>query len=176
MDDPDARMESAEPARGPLQQARARPKPSNPRAPYHDSLDPDHVDELLLLIGQGLALIEARERASPEATIKALAAFVQRVRDGKRRMSRDPADSALALGCLFGHQVCRELAWGWGHLRRARAPGIVLISPGFRHVSGPRHQIELALERGGDVLLEYQARLRSVTKERSGRDLYVRVR
>jgi hypothetical protein len=159
MDDPDARVEAAEPATGPLLLALERQKPSAPRAPYHHALDPDHGDDLLLSIGQGLALIEAGERKSPEATVRATAAFVDAARAGNRRLTRDATDAALALACLFGHQICRAHAFGWGHLRRARSPGIVLISRDFRYVVRPRQLIDRAFRDGGGVLLDYFSEL-----------------
>lgn len=174
-DDPDARVEAAEPVAGPLPVAPERRKPSDQRAPYHHALDPDHEDDLRLMIGQGLALIEARQQSAPEATVKAIAAYVDGVRAGKKRMTSDPSDAALALACLFGHQVCRELAWGWAHLRRARSPGIVLVSPEFRHVIRPRQLVDRALREGGGVLLEFFQRLCSASGRPQGRGFYVPV-
>jgi hypothetical protein len=174
MDDPDARLEAAEPAHGPLVEARERPKPADARAPYHEVLDPDHADELLLCIGQGLALIEAPERHSPEQIVKSTAAYVDAVRSGARRLTRDPSDAALALACVYGHQICRELGWGWAHLRRTRSPGIVLVSPDFAYVTRPRRQIESALRDGGDALHQHYQRLRSLTKQ-SPDEFYVTV-
>jgi hypothetical protein len=168
MDDPDARLEAAEPVTGPLLQAGARRKPSNPRAAYHQPLDPDHEDDLLLSIGQGLALVEARERQSPAATIRALAAYVDAVRAGSRRLTRDPTDAALALACTFGHQICRDYGWGWAHLRRARSPGIVLVSPDFRHVLRPRKLIDRAFRDGGDVLVKCRTSLGSELPSSAG--------
>jgi hypothetical protein len=168
-------MQAAEPARGPLLQAAPRSKPSKPRVPYHHALDPDHADDLLLSIGQGLALTEMRERHSPEATVQGIAAYVDAVRAGTKSLTRDPSDAILALACLFGHQVCREFGWGWGHLRRTRSPGIVLISPDFRHASGPRQVIESSLRDGSDVLLQYYERLRAATNQPTERGFYVRI-
>jgi hypothetical protein len=177
MDDPDARFEAAEAASGPLPQARARRKPTNPKAPYHQELDPDHEDELLLSIGQGLALVEREENDSPASIVKAIARYVDGVHAGTRRLTRDPTDAALALACLFGQQVCRELGWGWAHLRRTRAPGIVVISPDLRRASGPRALIDAGLQTaGGRTLEDYFARLRDATPSPSERELYVRVR
>src|SRR5829696_10402353 len=137
MDDPDARIEAAEPAAEPLPQARER-RPASPPEPYHQTLAAEHEDELLLSIGQGLALIECSENDSPTSIVKAIAEYVDGVQAGSRRLTRDPTDAALALACAFGQQVCRELGWGWAHLRRTRAPGIVVISPDFRLATGPR--------------------------------------
>jgi hypothetical protein len=178
LDDPDARIEAAEAAAGPLPQARARRKPPNPKAPYHQELDPDHEDELLLSIGRGLALIERRENDSPASIVKAIAGYVDGVHAGTRRLTRDPTDAALALACVFGQQVCRELGWGWAHLRRTRAPGIVVISPDFRRASGPRSLVDAGLQSagGGRLLEQYFARLRDTTPSPSERELYVRVR
>jgi hypothetical protein len=171
-DDPDARMEAAEPAAGPLVVARERRKPSQPRAPYHHALDPDHEDDLLLMIGQGLALIEGRERAAPAATVTAIAAYVDGVRAGKRRLTRDATDAALALACLFGHELGRSLGWGWGHLRRTRSPGIVLIASDFRHVIRPRQVMDRAFRDGGGVLLELFQRLSAPSARAPGSGFY----
>jgi hypothetical protein len=170
-DDPDARLESAEPAAGPLVLAAARRKPSDARAPYHHGLDPDHEDDLLLQIGQGLALIDARERMTPQATLKAVVTYIDAVRTQKRRLTRDPTDAALALACVFGHQLGRELGWGWAHLRRARAPGIVLVAPDFRHVIRPRQLIDRAFREGASVLPELVRRLSALSRA-PGRGFY----
>ncbi|HMJ09998.1 MAG TPA: hypothetical protein VK524_01270 [Polyangiaceae bacterium] len=175
MHDPDARFEAATAAAGPLFQAAPRRKPSNPRAPYHHALEPDHEDELLLSIGQGLALIELGERHSVEATFHAIVRYVDSARAGNSPLTRDPTDAALALACLFGHQIGREFAWGWGHLRRARTPGIVLISPDFRHILRPRRLIDSAFSDGGAVLLQCRERLRSAAAWHSS-GFYAQVR
>ena len=178
MDDPDARIEAAEPAAEPLPQARERRKPASPRAPYHQTLAYEHEDELQLSIGQGLALIECMERDSPTSIVKAIAEYVDAVRSGRRRLTRDPSDAALALACVFGQQVCRELGWGWAHLRRTRAPGIVVISPDFRLAAGPRALVDAALQTpaGGQLVEQYFQRLREAARSASDRELYVRVR
>ena len=177
MDDPDARLEAAEPAGEPLPQARERRKPANPRAPYHQALAPEHEDELLLSIGQGLALIERDENDAPAAIVHAIAEHVDAVRAGKRKQPRDPSDAALALACLFAQQICRELGWGWAHLRRTRAPGIVVISPDFRRALGPRALVDAALESdgGGRLLEQYFERLRDEPAPAEP-GLYARVR
>jgi hypothetical protein len=177
MDDPDARMEAAEPATE-LPQARERRKPSNPKAPYHQPLAYEHEDELLLSIGQGLALIERAENDSPISIVTAIAEYVDGVRAGSRRLTRDPSDAALALACAFGQQVCRELGWGWAHLRRSRAPGIVVISPNFRLRAGPRALVDAALQTagGGRLLEQYFERLRQASSSGQRSELYARVR
>ncbi len=175
MSDPDATIEQAEPAKGPLLQAKPRRKPANPRAPYHHELDPDHEDDLLASIGQGLALVGARERQAPAAIVSAIAAYVDAVRKKRQRLTRDPSDATLALACLLGHQICREFGWGWGHVRRARPPGIMLISPDFGHVMAPRRIIELAFERGGDVVVKRFEGARSTPKAAKGSTGYVRL-
>jgi hypothetical protein len=178
MDDPDARLETAEPAAEPLPQARERRKPSNPKAPYHQMLAPEHEDELLLSIGQGLALIESSESDTPKSIVKAIAEYIDLVRAGRRKLPRDPTDAALALACVFGQQVCRELRWGWAHLRRTRAPGIVVISPDWRLAAGPRALVDAALqtEGGGRMLEQYFERLRDAAASPSQGELYVRLR
>jgi hypothetical protein len=178
MDNPDARIEAAEPAADPLPQARPRRKPADPKAPYHQALEPEHEDELLLSIGQGLALIECRENESPAAIVKAIAGYVDAVHAGTRRLTRDPSDAALALACVLGQQICRELGWGWAHLRRTRAPGIVVISPDFRRCAGPRALVDAALQTagGGRLFEQYFARLRDSAPSPSERELYQRAR
>lgn len=169
MDDPDARLEAAEPVPGPLPQAGARRKPPDPRAPYHQPLDPDHEDDLLLAIGQGLALIGASERQKPAAIVQAIDRYADAVRAGEQRLTRDPSDALLALACVFGQQLCREFGFGWGHVRRVRAPGIVLISRDCRHAVRPRQLIERALRDGGGVLTDFFQRLgRAPARPRSG--------
>lgn len=177
MDDPDTRLARAQPARGPLLQACARRASSKHRGAIHDELDPEHVEDLLATLGEGLALCEVGESATPAATLRAMAKFIDQARQGKRRTPRDPDDAVLALSCLYGHQLCRELAWGWSYLRRAPSPGIVLISPGFRYVVGPRHLVEDAIARGGAMLLRHQEHLRALTKSRKkpSAELYERV-
>ena len=176
MDDPDARLERAEPARGPLLQACARRFSSKHEGTYHDELEPEHVDHLLVTIGEGLALCEVSESASPAKTLRAMVTFIEQARRGKRRTPREPDDAVLALACLYGHQLCRDWGWGWAYLRRARPSGIVLLSPGFRYVIGARQQIDKALDEGGDALLRVHARLRALTQASKNHDdaLYVR--
>lgn len=178
MDDPDARIEAAEAAASPLPQARARRKPADRKAPYHQALASEHEDELLLSIGQGLALVQRPETDSPRSIVKAIADYIDAVHAGSRRLPRDPTDAALALACAFGQQVCRELGWGWAHLRRTRAPGIVVISPDFRLALGPRALVDAALETagGGRLLERYFTRLRDASPSPSERGLYARVR
>jgi hypothetical protein len=175
-DDPDARFEAAEPVEQAIPQARPRRKPSNPRAPYHEPLLPEHEDELALAIGQGLALIERRENEAPRALVDALVAFVDQVAARKRRLTRDPSDAAFALGCAFGQQICRGLGFGWAHLRRSRPPGIVVISADLRRLTGPRSVVDAALERGqGALLRDHYAKLAG-SDEGPAQALYVRVR
>jgi hypothetical protein len=176
MDDPDARFEAAEPIAGPLPQAPPRRKPSNPRAPYHHALLTEHEEELALSIGQGLALIERSEADSPDALVRALAGYIDAVSAGKRRLTEDPSDAALALGCAFGQQICRGLGFGWAHLRRTRMPGIVVISPDFRFVSGPRSVVDAALASGdGELLVHHYAELREALRAPAEPGFYRRV-
>ncbi len=176
MDDPDARFEAAEPIVGPLPQAPPRRKPSNPRAPYHHALLTEHEEELALSIGQGLALIERGEEEPPEALVRALADFIDLVAAGKRRLTQDPSDAAFSLGCAFGQQICRGLGFGWAHLRRTRAPGIVVIAADFRCVSGPRSVVDAALASGdGELLVRHYAELREALRAPAEPGLYRRV-
>jgi hypothetical protein len=175
-DDPDARFEAAEPVEQPIPQARPRRKPSNPRAPYHEPLLPEHEEELALSIGQGLALLQRRENEPPEALLDALVAFVDQAAAGKRRLTRDPSDAAFALGCAFGQQICRGLGFGWAHLRRSRPPGIVVLSADFRRLTGPRSVVDAALARGqGALLRDHYAELAAKDASPSTA-LYARVR
>ena len=159
MDDPDARMDAAKPASrthllGP------RRRPHDPRAPYHEPLEPDHEDELLLSIGQGLALLAKRESDEPEAIVRALAEYIEDVQAKRRRLPRDSDAALLALTCVFGEQLCRAHGWGWARVRRARAPGIVVISPDCRYSVGPRSMLAAALERReSEELLRWFERL-----------------
>jgi hypothetical protein len=175
MDDPDARFEAAEAIEQPLPQARPRRKPANPRAPYHQPLQPEHEDELALAIGQGLALIERGADEAPAAIVEAIARFIEAVAAGRRRLTRDPTDASFALGCAFGQQICRGLGFGWAHLRRNRSPGIVVVSADFRFVSGPRSVVEAALEHGDPTLLqEHYDRLRELGRQPAAGELYRR--
>jgi hypothetical protein len=110
--------------------------------------------------------------------VKAIAGYVDAVHAGTRRLTRDPSDAALALACVLGQQICRELGWGWAHLRRTRAPGIVVISPDFRRCAGPRALVDAALQTagGGRLFEHYFARLRGSSPSPSDRELYQRVR
>jgi hypothetical protein len=140
------RMDSAEPPEQPLLHAPPVERPS--KGPYHTELAPELEDELHLTIGKGLALVERDEKESPDALVEALARFI----DGAARRTVS-ADASLALSCLYGHQLCRKLGWGWAHLRRAKSPGIVVISPDRRYAVGPRKLIDAALAGATGVAL-----------------------
>lgn len=158
-DDPDARLQAAEaPDEGVIE----APEMTRPRGkqPYHDAIAPELLDDLHLAIGKGLALVGADEGAPPTTWLDAIARYLDDVRDGKRRSPTDPTETSLALGCLLGHALCRELGWGWAHVRRTRRPGILVISPDGRYAIAPRAIIEFAAQGHGD-LRELAARLRT---------------
>jgi hypothetical protein len=153
------RMDAAEPPEQRIQLAPPIARPG--KGPYHGELAPELEDELTLTIGKGLALLERDEDEPPEALLEAIARFV----DGAPQRAVS-GDAALALGCLFGHQICRKLGWGWAHLRRVKSPGIVVISPDASYAFGPRKLIDAALAAGsGAALLDF------VRKLEAGRDL-----
>lgn len=175
MDDPDDRMENAEAA--PVLEARplAR-KPA--RGPYHAPIAPELVDELEISIGQGLALAEILASDAPDAIVSGIAGYLERVFRGELRLPRDPSDAALALGCLYGQALCMELGWGFAHLRRARPPGIVVVSRDTRYSTGPRAVIDEAMaRRDTSVLRRHYERLRAGTDlPDSGPMRYARIR
>jgi hypothetical protein len=147
------RMELAEPPAEPVRLAPPVERPA--RGPYHSELAPELEDELHLTIGKGLALIERDEHEPPGALLEAIARFVE----GARQRPLSEA-AALALSCLYGHVLCLKLGWGWAHLRRAKSPGIVVISPDRRYALGPRRLIDAALaESSGAALLDLARRL-----------------
>lgn len=159
-DNPDQRLEDAEAIEEPVVEATPlRQKPA--KGSYHQEIAVELVDDLALCIGQGLALIGSREDAPPDELAETIASFVDAVISFDRRLTRDPSDSALALACLYGQTLGRRFGWGFAHLRRAKKPGIVVVSPDRRHVVAPRDLIDAALDGGGGALvLEHYARIR----------------
>jgi hypothetical protein len=153
MDDPDTRLERAERATAPLPQAPPAQKPRNRSAPYHHELDPDHEDELLLAIGEGLALIERPESDAPDRIVTAIGEYLDAAQARRRRLPSDVSRAVLALGCLYGQQLCRAFGWGWAHLRRAKSPGIVVVSPDRRFAVGPKAVVEQAIHAGESRIL-----------------------
>lgn len=158
-DDPDARLQAAEPPDEGVIEAAEMTRPHG-KQPYHDAIAPELLDDLHLAIGKGLALVGADEGAPPAAWLEAIARYLDDARDGKRRSPSDPTETSLALGCLLGQAVCRELGWGWAHVRRTRRPGILVISPDRRYALAPRAMIEHAAQ-GNASLRELAARLRT---------------
>lgn len=160
-DDPDQLMESAEPPEEAVVEAEDPPeKPA--RGPYHQAIAAELIDDLALCIGQGLALVGRDENEPPETVIIALAGYVDDVIAGKKRLTKDPTDTHLALALLFGQEVGRSLGWGFAHLRRARSPGIVLVSPDRRYALAPRELVDAALAGGGGKLvIEHYERLKN---------------
>lgn len=174
-DDPDARLDAAEPPEEPLIEAAPMSRPSG-SAPYHDAIAPELLDDLHLAIGKGLALVEARESSKPAAIVDAIASYIDAVKTGARRLPADVTDASLALGCLLGHMLCRELGWGWAHVRRTRQPGILVISPDQRYAAAPRSVIERALGgEGGSAVREYAERLRAGELPDSASGRYLRL-
>jgi len=159
-DDPDARLERAEPPRQAVVEAEALPGRHAPGEPHHEPVDPDLLDDLHLAIGKGLALVGSDEEASPEEIVRAISRWVDDVRAGRARAASDGAEAALALACLYGQAIGRELGWGWGHVRCVRKPGIFVISPDRRWVTGPRAIVDESLRAGGERLLAHFATLR----------------
>jgi hypothetical protein len=136
------RMEAAEPPRQPVRFAvpsRRRPAAGKP---YVAELDPDVADELCLAIGRGLGALGVDEDAPPAKIVEAIALAVD-----DAELALHP-DAALALACTLGQQIARELGWEFAHLRRTRAPGIVVVSPDRRWAVGPR----VVVEAGGDAI------------------------
>jgi len=176
LDNPDQRMEDAEPPNQDVCQAAPRQAP--PGRPYHEEIAPEMIDELALAIGKGLALVEVDENANPRRIIDAIARFVDEIGAKKRRLPSDAADAALALACLYGQALGRALGWGWAHVRRTRSPGIVLVSPGGRYIVGPRAIVDRALESSrGELLVEFLNRLERPTElPDSAPGRYVRIR
>jgi hypothetical protein len=177
------RMESGEPPKQKLLLA----QPLDPRrrqrlpktAPYHDAVSPELADELHRYVGMGLALVEVDENESPAAIVQAIARYI----DSKRPStpSGEDSDARLAIACLYGHELCRHVGWAWAHVRRARRPGIVVLSPDARYVLAPRALVDAALDtdpRGGRALrdqlelLEHPERL---PKSEPGHYLRLRV-
>lgn len=174
-DDPDARLDEATPPEEPLIEAAPMSRPSG-TAPYHEAIAPELLDDLHLAIGKGLALVGVEERAKPTAVVEAIARWVDDVRAGARRLPADATDATLALGCLLGHTLCRELGWGWAHVRRTRQPGILVISPDRRYAAAPRSVIERALgEGGGGAVREYVEELRARELPESAPGRYLRL-
>jgi hypothetical protein len=152
-------MESAEPPRQPLMLAPAsdaRERARLPKsAPYHDAVAPELADELHLNVGMGLALVGVVEDLPPAAIVDAIARHVDALRAQPPSADEDHSDARLALACAYGHQLCRELGWGWAHVHRTKRPGIVIVSPDTRYVVAPRALLDAALdadERGGAAL------------------------
>lgn len=146
-DDPDARMEAAEPPDEAVLEAPEIARPAGKR-PYHEPIAPELVDDLHLAIGKGLALVEVSAGSLAEHVVDALARYVDDLLSGARTAPTDASDAALALACLYGQAVCKKFAWGWAHVRRTRSPGILVISVDGRYAMGPRAVIDRAL--GGD--------------------------
>jgi hypothetical protein len=175
VDDPDERMENAE-AEPVLEAPPLARKPA--KGPYHERIAPELVDELEISIGQGLALAGVRASDAPDAMVGGIADHLERVFRGEQRLPRDPSDAALALGCLYGHALCKTLGWGFAHLRRARPPGIVVVSRDARFVVGPRAVIdETMARRDTSALRRHYERLRAGTElPDSGPMRYQRIR
>jgi hypothetical protein len=155
-DNPDQRLDDAEPIESVLEAKELAHKPE--KGPYHQAIAPELVDDLALCIGQGLALIGQKEQSPPEHLIDMLARYIDAVLKRKRRLTKDPSDAVLALACLYGQELARAFGWGFAHLRRAKKPGIVLVSPDRRHVAAPRDLIGTALAGGGGKLVLAQYR------------------
>lgn len=157
--DVDARIQAAEPIEL-LVQARPCARPHSPRAPYHEPIALELEEDLRLSIGKGIAIAATSEHEPPEDVVRALANYIDTVRAGRVALPRDVDDAVLALGCAFGHALCRAFGYGWGHLRRTRAPGIVVISRDRSYAIGPRTFVTAALENdGGAALLDMYRRL-----------------
>jgi len=159
VDDPDARFESAEAPSEPVLEAPVKNLRSKPGQPHHDPIDPDLLDDLHTAIGRGLALVRLDESAAPREVVRAVARYLDDVRAGRDRLTSDPAEAVLALACLYGQAIARELGWGFAHVRCVRKPGILVISPGRHYAAAPRAVIDRALERGGRELETYFERL-----------------
>ena len=162
MDDPDARLEAAEPAAEPLPQARERRKPSNPRAPYHQALAPEHEDELLLSIGQGLALIERRENDSPASIVKAIAGIHRRGPRREPAAASRPHRCRARAGLRFRPASLSRARLGLGAPAANTGAGIVVDFTRLRLAAGPRALVDAALQTagGGRLLEQYFERLR----------------
>jgi hypothetical protein len=159
-DDPDLRLERAEPPQQAVVEAQPFPGRHSPGKPHHDAVDPDLLDDLHLAIGKGLALVGVDEHAAPEEVVRRIGSYVDDVRGGRARAASDAGEAALALACLYGQAIGRELGWGWGHVRCVRKPGIFVISPDRRWVTGPRAIVDESLRAGGDRILAHFATLR----------------
>ncbi|MFO0565308.1 MAG: hypothetical protein U0263_06575 [Polyangiaceae bacterium] len=156
---PDARLERAEVPRQPVVEAAAFTRRRLRGRPYHEPIADDLLEDLHLAIGKGLALVQVDEDAEPEVIVEAIAACVDDVRAARQAAPTDPADAALALACLYGQAVARALGWGWAHVRCTRRPGILLVSPQARYVTGPRAVLDAAFERGGSELTDHFGRI-----------------
>jgi hypothetical protein len=159
-DNPDQRLEDAEPITEAV--VEAAPLPRKPeKGAYHQEIAVELVDDLALCIGQGLALIGRTEREPAEQVVNVIHRFVDAVLAGNRRLTSDPSDASLALACLYGQQLGRAFGWGFAHLRRAKKPGIVVVSPDRRHVVAPRDLLDAALAgAGGQLIFEQWTRIR----------------
>lgn len=150
-DNPDQRLEDAEPIESVLEAKELARKPE--KGAYHQAIAPELVDDLALCIGQGLALIGRTEASPADKLVEAIARYIDAVLAGKRRLTKDRSDAVLALACLYGQELGRAFGWGFAHLRRAKKPGIVVVSPDRRHVVAPRDLVEAALVGGGGKLV-----------------------
>lgn len=156
------RMDAAEPPEQPLHLAPPlfRTRAGRPKSgPYHDAVPPELADELHLYVGKGLALIGVDENTPAELVVDALAAYIDELGRGERAADDE---QRLALACAYGHELCRWLGWSWAHLRRAPRPGIVVMSPDRRYVTGPRAVVDACLDRDrrGARLVAHARRLR----------------
>ena len=151
--DADSVLERAEPPRQPVLEAAPLARTPARGEPYHEPIAPDLVDDLHLAVGQGLALTGADEDEAPARIAEKIGSYVSRVKSGVETLPADADAAYLALACLFGQAVCRAHGWGWAHLRRSRAPGIVVISKDRSYALGPRAFLDRALEQGDAELL-----------------------
>lgn len=174
---PDARLERAEPPRQAVVEAAPFARRTERGRPHHEPIADELLEDLHLAIGKGLALVRVDEDAEPAVIVEAIARYVDDVRAERQPLASDPTDAALALACLYGQTLGRAFGWGWAHVRCTRRPGILLVSPRARYVTGPRAVVDAALERGGSELTRHFGRIgtRSALPESTAaRYLFVR--
>ena len=98
--------------------------------PWHEQeFLPKLRDEMLQLAANGAARLGNLERADPGQVV---AAIYQRVEAVRPLAGGDLDEESMALGCLWGEQICAALGWAWVVLTRDDEEAYAIVPPDRR--------------------------------------------
>ena len=134
-----------------------RAKPAKPTKPTKvtkptasdEPVATELAEEIAVQAQHAMVLLfpEAKKPPTPKAIAAAILEHVDAIHDGKVLLpSRQVAERCLALACLWGEAVCKELGYEWAQVRWQGGGSIGIVEPERRFALYPFPYIRRIVE------------------------------